>query len=122
MAVAARWRWSARAYRLSPSPRALGSSPAALLAGKNVIEENYTLNDAGTQDGLEWVEAVPKTRDTAFERVRIGFGKGGLEAMELKDQFGQTTVIKFADVVRNPKLPPETFSFAPPPGADVIRE
>ena len=57
-----------------------------------------------------------------FERVRIGFGKGGLEAMELKDQFGQTTVIKFADVVRNPKLPPETFSFAPPPGADVIRE
>lgn len=105
-----------------PLDRALGSSPAALLAGKNVIEENYTLNDAGTQDGLEWVEAVPKTRDTAFERVRIGFGKGGLEAMELKDQFGQTTAIKFADVVRNPKLPPETFSFAPPPGADVIRE
>lgn len=105
-----------------PLDRALGSSPAALLAGKNVIEENYTLNDAGTQEGLEWVEAVPKTRDTAFERVRIGFGKGGLEAMELKDQFGQTTVIKFANVVRNPKLPPETFSFAPPPGADVIRE
>lgn len=102
--------------------RALGSSPAALLAGKDVIEENYTLRDIGSQEGLEWVEAVPKRQDTAFERVRIGFGKTGLEAMELRDQFGQVTVIKFADVQRNPKLPPETFEFKPPPGADVIRE
>ena len=102
--------------------RALGSSPAALLAGKDVLEENYTLNNIGTQEGLEWVEAVPKRQDTAFERVRIGFGKTGLEAMELRDQFGQITVIKFADVERNPKLPAGTFEFKPPPGADVIRE
>ncbi|MCI3953172.1 MAG: outer rane lipoprotein carrier protein LolA [Burkholderiales bacterium] len=105
-----------------PVDRALGSSPAALLAGKNVLEENYTLNNIGTQEGLEWVEAVPKAQDTAFERVRIGFGKAGLEAMELRDQFGQITVIKFADVERNPKLPPDTFKFTPPAGADVIRE
>jgi outer membrane lipoprotein carrier protein len=102
--------------------RALGSSPAALLAGKDVLEENYTLSNVGSQEGLEWVEAVPKTQDTAFERVRIGFGKSGLEAMELRDQFGQITVIKFADLQRNPKLPPETFRFTPPAGADVIRE
>ena len=102
--------------------RALGSSPAALLAGKNEIEQNYTLNNLGDQEGLEWVEAVPKTQDTAFERVRLGFGKTGLEAMELRDQFGQVTVIKFADLERNPKLPPDTFQFTPPKGADVISE
>ena len=102
--------------------RALGSSPAALLAGKDVLEENYTLSNVGSQEGLEWVEAVPKTQDTAFERVRIGFGKSGLEAMELRDQFGQITVIKFADLQRNPSLPPDTFKFTPPAGADVIRE
>ena len=102
--------------------RALGSSPAALLAGKDVLEENYTLSNVGSQEGLEWVEAVPKTQDTAFERVRIGFGKSGLEAMELRDQFGQITVIKFADLQRNPKLAPDTFRFTPPAGADVIRE
>lgn len=102
--------------------RALGSSPAALLAGKDVLEENYTLSNVGSQEGLEWVEAVPKTQDTAFERVRIGFGKSGLEAMELRDQFGQITVIKFADLQRNPRLPPDTFKFTPPAGADVIRE
>ena len=102
--------------------RALGNSPAALLAGKSEIEQNYTLSNLGNQEGLEWVEAVPKTQDTAFERFRLGFGKAGLEAMELRDQFGQVTVIKFADLERNPKLAPDTFKFTPPKGADVISE
>jgi outer membrane lipoprotein carrier protein len=102
--------------------RALGASPAALLAGSNEIEQNYTLANLGNQEGLDWLEAVPKTRDTAFERIRLGFSKGGLQAMELRDQFGQVTVIRFADLERNPKLAPETFSFTPPKGADVISE
>jgi outer membrane lipoprotein carrier protein len=101
---------------------ALGSSPAALLAGSNEIEKSYTLTSLGSQEGLDWLEARPKAQDTAFERIRLGFGKTGLEAMELRDQFGQITVIKFADVERNPKLPPETFTFAPPKGADVISD
>lgn len=102
--------------------RALGSSPAALLAGSNEIERNYTLTNLGNQEGLDWLEAVPKTKDTAFERIRLGFSKKGLEAMELHDQFGQVTVIKFADVERNLKLSPKIFEFAPPKGADVITE
>jgi outer membrane lipoprotein carrier protein len=101
---------------------ALGSSPAALLAGSNAIESNYTLTNLGNQEGLDWLEAVPKTKDTAFERIRLGFSKKGLEAMELHDQFGQVTVIKFADVERNLKLSPKIFEFAPPKGADVITQ
>lgn len=101
---------------------ALGASPAALLAGSNEIEKDYTLSALGSQEGLDWLEARPRVRDTVFERIRLGFGKRGLEAMELRDQFGQVTVIKFADVERNPKLPAETFSFTPPKGADVISE
>ena len=102
--------------------RALGASPAALLAGSNEIEKSYTLKSAGGEGGLDWLEAVPKSQDTAFERVRLGFGKGGLEAMELKDQFGQTTVIKFAALERNAKISPESFKFTPPKGAAVISE
>jgi len=102
--------------------RALGSSPAALLAGSNEIEKNYTLASVGSQEGLDWLEAVPKIQDNAFERIRLGFGKAGLEAMELRDRFGQVTVIKFADLERNPKLSPEAFQFTPPKGADVISE
>jgi outer membrane lipoprotein carrier protein len=102
--------------------KALGASPAALLAGSNEIEKSYTLNNIGNQEGLDWLEAIPKSKDTAFERVRLGFSKTGLEAMELRDQFGQVTVIKFADLERNPKLAPDAFTFTPPKGADIIRD
>ena len=50
------------------------------------------------------------------------FGKAGLDAMELRDQFGQVTVIRFADIERNPKLASDAFTFVIPKGADVIRE
>ncbi len=102
--------------------QALGDSPAALLAGSNEIEKIYNLTNIGNQEGLDWVEAVPKSKENAFERIRLGFSSSGLEAMELRDQFAQVTVIKFAAVERNPKLPPELFKFVPPKGADVIRE
>lgn len=102
--------------------QALGASPAALLAGSNDLERDFTLSDAGLKDGLDWLDAVPKSRDTVFERVRMGFGKSGLEAMELRDQFGQVTVITFADVERNPRIAADVFRFTPPPGADVISE
>src|SRR5262245_46942700 len=85
--------------------KALGSSPAALLAGSD-IDKSYALKATGQQDGLDWIEAVPKARDTTFEKVRMGFGKSGLEAMELRDQFGQITVIKFSAIERNAKLSP----------------
>ncbi len=102
--------------------QALGDSPAALLAGSNEIEKIYSLANLGNQEGLDWLEAVPKSKENAFERIRLGFSQSGLEAMELRDQFGQVTVIKFAAVERNPKLAPELFRFVPPKGADVIRE
>jgi len=102
--------------------RALGASPAALLAGSNEIEKSYALKATGSEGGLDWLEAIPKTQDTAFERIRLGLGKGGLEAMELRDQFGQKTTIKFSDLQRNVKIAPESFKFTPPKGADVISE
>ena len=101
---------------------ALGSSPAALLSGSNDIDKIYSLTNLGSQEGLDWLEAIPKSKENAFERVRLGFGRNGLEAMELRDQFGQMTVIKFASVERNPKLLADAFKFTPPKGADVISE
>lgn len=102
--------------------RALGASPAALLAGSNDLERDYKLSNVGADKGLDWLEALPKSKETVFERVRMGFGKSGLEAMELRDQFGQTTVITFADVERNPRIAADVFRFTPPQGADVISE
>ena len=101
---------------------ALGSSPAALLAGNNEIERFFTLKDVGSRDGLDWLEASPKSSDTMFAAVRMGFSGDTLKQMELKDSFGQTTIIRFDKLERNPKLPSNQFKFAPPKGADVIGE
>ena len=100
----------------------LGSSPAALLAGSNEIERSFTLIDGGSKDGLEWLNAQPKDRDTTFESIRMGFGEAGLQAMELIDSFGQKTIIRFAKVEKNPKLATDLFKFTPPKGADVVGE
>ena len=102
--------------------QAIGNSPAALLAGNNEIERVYTLTNLGNQEGLDWLEAVPKAKENAFERVRLGFSASGLQAMELRDAFGQVTIIKFAGLERNPVLPADVFRFTPPKGADVITE
>jgi outer membrane lipoprotein carrier protein len=100
--------------------QALGSTPAALLAGNNEAMRAFRLSDKGTKDGLEWLEAVPRDKESGFERIRMGFGPSGIQIMELVDGFGQTTVLRFKALERNPKLDPALFRFAPPKGADVI--
>jgi outer membrane lipoprotein carrier protein len=99
---------------------ALGSTPAALLAGASGIEKAFELSDAGETDALEWMDAKPREREAGFERVRLGFNNEGLQAMELTDNFGQTTVLRFSKLVRNPQVKPNEFRFDPPKGADVL--
>jgi len=102
--------------------KALGSTPAALLAGASDVDKAFDLSEGGDRDGLAWVEAKPKDKDAGFERIRLGMSVAGIEAMELVDNFGQTTLLRFMKLVRNPQVDPETFRFTPPKGADVLGE
>ena len=102
--------------------RAISSTPAALLAGKDDITALFTLRDAGSAEGVSWVEATPKEADTGFERVRLGLRGKTLAAMELHDQLGGRTMLRFNDLKPNAPLPPDTFRFEPPKGADVIED
>ena len=99
---------------------ALGATPAALLAGDNALERSFVLVDGGTADGLAWVEATPKSADSTFTKVRIGFRDQLPRAMELADAFGQTTRLQFDAFERNVALPADLFRFVPPAGADVV--
>ena len=99
---------------------ALGSSPAAILFGSNDLEKNFTLSEAGTREGMEWLKAVPKAKDTSFEQITIGLRDGLPQAMELKDSFGQTSVLTFSKFEKNPALTATSFKFVMPKGADVF--
>jgi outer membrane lipoprotein carrier protein len=100
--------------------QALGSTPAALLAGNNEAMRAFRLSDRGAKDGLEWLEALPRDKESNFEKIRMGFSSSGLRVMELVDSLGQTTVLTFASFQRNPRLDPGLFRFSPPKDADVI--
>lgn len=102
---------------------ALGSSPAALLSGSNEIERSFTLKDTGNRDGMDWLQALPKAKDTNFEKILMAFdAQSDLTIMELYDAFGQKTVLRFSNMLRNPLLSPQQFKFVPPKGADVLGE
>jgi outer membrane lipoprotein carrier protein len=102
--------------------QAIGSSPAALLAGSKEVEKNFTLENLPSKDKLEWVLARPNDRDSGFDEVRLGFGKNGLEQMQMQDSYGNTTSILFSRLERNPRLDAQGFMFKPPAGADIVGE
>lgn len=99
---------------------ALASSPAAILFGSNDLEQNFTLKEAGSKDGLEWLEATPKAKDSTFEQIGIGLRNGVPQAMELRDSFGQVSLLTFKHFEKNPALPANGFKFVVPKGADVF--
>ena len=104
------------------SDRALGTTPAALLAGKEEVEQAFDWRDLPAAGGLDWLGATPKDKDSSFSEIRLGFDDKGLAALEIADNFGQHTVIRLSRLERNPKLAAELFRFTPPKGADVVGE
>ncbi|MEK9775384.1 MAG: outer membrane lipoprotein carrier protein LolA [Quisquiliibacterium sp.] len=105
-----------------PLNGSLGSSPAALLFGSQPLESAFELNEAGRHDGLDWLLALPKSRDAGFERIAIGFRAGLPASMQVLDAFGRTTRFAFNAIERNPVLAASSFVFSAPPGADLIRQ
>jgi outer membrane lipoprotein carrier protein len=102
--------------------RALGSNPAAILAGDNALEKNFVLAEDGSRDGLEFVIARPRGGESGFDSVRIGLADNLPRRMELKDSFGNLTTLVFSTFERNVNFDAAQFRFIPPPGADVVGE
>lgn len=111
----------------------LGSTPAALIAAApdlRALQADFALADAPDKDGLQWVDATPKSKDGQLQTVRVGFREsdlgpdkaGSLAALEILDSFGQRSLLTFHRFDINPALPGNNFQFKPPAGADVIRQ
>jgi len=102
--------------------QSVGSTPALLLSGDIDLEENFNIQDQGTDEDMQWIKLLPKNEDSGFKYVLIGLDKGTLGGMELSDNFGQLTRIYFSNIAVNPSLDDELFIFTPPPGSDVFEE
>ena len=102
--------------------KALGSSPAALLAGADDVDKYFSLTALGVKRKLDWLEVRPYDEGSLFDKVRMGFRGNTLEVMELHDHFGQKTTITLSNLQRNPKTSPDLYTFTVPQGADVVTE
>ena len=98
----------------------LASTPASLLSGSGSVSTQFNVTALPPNGGLQWYQLIPKHADTDFQVVRIGFDKGDLRSMFLADKLNQITQLTFSNSKRNIALPPDLFSFVPPPGVDVI--
>lgn len=102
----------------------LGSTPAALIASApdlQALQAHFSLQAAPERDGLQWVQATPKVRDSALQSIRLGFADGALKVLEMTDNFAQRSVLTFKAMELNPKLGADAFVFTPPKGVDVVR-
>lgn len=99
---------------------ALADTPATLLAGDTKPADKYLLTDLPSDDGLLWVELIPKDVDSNFQVVTLAFDEIGLHQMIMKDSFEQQTRIVFNNVVENPYLAEDAFIFTPPIGVDIV--
>ena len=100
---------------------ALGATPAALLAGGS-LDKDFDLSPLPPKEGLEWVQANPKSNDGSFKSVRVGFRGKELAAIEIVDAFDQRSLLQFSQFSAGVSFGADAFRFTPPAGADVIEQ
>jgi outer membrane lipoprotein carrier protein len=98
----------------------LAESPASLLSGSALPEDNYQITDLPQKDGLSWVSLQPKNLDSNYQSVLVGFGQNGLRQMIMQDSFQQQTTLVFTDAVVNQPVKDQLFQFQVPEGVDVV--
>ncbi|MEE9320732.1 MAG: outer membrane lipoprotein chaperone LolA [Granulosicoccus sp.] len=98
----------------------LSGSPLVLLMGSAPLEEAFDILPLGESDSIDWLELTPQSTNSDFEKVFIGLTGTELAAMELRDNFGQATQIKFTNFKAGIEIEDAVFEFEPPEGVDVI--
>lgn len=97
------------------------NSPLAALVDPSRLDRDYTVKDAGREDGLDWLLLTPKSgTEASFQSARLGFGAQGLVRMQVVDAVGQKTRIVFDGWQRNPGFAANTFRFTPAKGVDIV--
>ncbi|MDP2820349.1 MAG: outer membrane lipoprotein chaperone LolA [Polaromonas sp.] len=107
----------------------LGGTPAAVIAAAadiKALQNDFTLVPQPDKDGLEWIQATPKTKDGQVQSITVGFKESArgseLARLEILDSFGQRSVMTFGAFEVNPALSIANFVFKPPLGADISRQ
>jgi outer membrane lipoprotein carrier protein len=95
-------------------------SPLTVLTDLSLLDKDFKVTEKGEHDGMQWLRLQSTGENPQFDYADLGFDATGLARMVFKDQLGNTTQIQFAGWQRNAPVAPDTFTFVPPQGTDVI--
>jgi outer membrane lipoprotein carrier protein len=104
--------------------KVLASTPAALIAASpdlETLKRDFDLQALPDKDGMQWVQATPKTKDGQLQNMKVGFRGDQLAALDILDSFGQRSLLTFTGMQVNGGVSADAFRFVPPKGADVVQ-
>jgi outer membrane lipoprotein carrier protein len=90
-----------------------------ILMKQSDVSQQFKISEVGQRKYLYWVELQPNASDLEYTAIYIGLEDDSVRAMELQDQFGQSTQIVFENLRVGVVHNPATFKFVPPAGVDV---
>jgi outer membrane lipoprotein carrier protein len=105
---------------VKPMDAGLANAPIMILMKQTDVTQQFDVSEVGQRKYLYWVELKPHASDLEFSSIFIGLEDDNVRAMELQDQFGQSTQIVFENMRVGVVHNPATFKFVPPEGVDVF--
>jgi outer membrane lipoprotein carrier protein len=106
----------------------LQGTPAAVIASATDLrglQAEFDLRTQAPADGVQWVLAIPRSRDGQLQSIRVGLRATAqgveLVTLDILDALGQRSLMQFSRFEPQPNLAPALFQFTPPAGADVLR-
>ena len=104
---------------VKPIDESISNAPIMILMKEADVTQQFNVSEVGQRKYLYWVELEPRDSDLEYSRIFIGLEDDSVRAMELQDQFGQSTQIVFENLRVGVVHNPATFKFVPPDGVDV---
>ena len=105
---------------VKPMDAGLANAPIMILMKQTDVTQQFDVSEVGQRKFLYWVELQPHASDLEYSSIFIGLEDDNVRAMELQDQFGQSTQIVFENMRVGVVHNPATFKFKPPAGVDVF--
>jgi outer membrane lipoprotein carrier protein len=104
-----------------PAAGTLQGTPAQLLTDRAALDQHFTIEAAGAEDGAQRVRLLPKAVDSDFKSIELWLKDGAPSRMRFHDPLGGVSEVEFGAVRTNVKLDARLFRFAPPKGTEIIR-
>jgi outer membrane lipoprotein carrier protein len=105
---------------VKPMDAGISNAPIMILMKQSDVTQQFDVIEVGQRKFLYWVELQPHASDLEYSNIFIGLEDDNVRAMELQDQFGQSTQIVFENMRLGVVHNPATFKFVPPAGVDVF--